>query len=639
MTQNQNQEALKESEERFREMAENIREVFWLFDRNENRVIYVSPAYETIWGRSIGSLYNRYEDWAESIYPDDREYAERSFAEIMESGGGDVREYRIVRPDGSIRWVSDRGFAIIDADGTVRRIAGIAEDITERKKIEVALRANQKLLSDVFESIQDGISVLDKDLTIVRVNGIMRQWYVEKLPMETKKCYDIYHSRSVPCKICPSIRCMKTGKTESEIVSGPPGSSIEWVELFAFPIKDPITGAVTGVVEHVRDITEKRYLESQLRQVERMESIGTLAGGIAHDFNNLLMGIQGRTSLMLADLETLHPSHMEHLKEIENYVKSATELTNQLLGFARGGKYEIKPTDLNELIDKSATMFGRTQKEISIHKKFQADIWVVAVDQGQIDQVFLNIFVNAWHAMPSGGNLYIQTENTTLDNIAVKPYRILPGRYVKVSITDTGIGMDAETLKQIFDPFFTTKVKERGTGLGLPSAYGIIKNHDGIITAYSEKDKGAAFHIYLPVSDKVAVPEIEPGHEMLPGQETILLVDDEPLVIDVGEQLLEKLGYRVFSARNGNEALDLYKNEMEAIALVILDMIMPGLGGGETYDKLKEINPDIRVLLSSGYSIDGEASEILTRGCDGFIQKPFNLKQMSQKVREILDKR
>jgi len=251
---------------------------------------------------------------------------------------------------------------------------------------------------------------------------------------------------------------------------------------------------------------EKEKLQAQLQQAQKMEAIGTLAGGIAHDFNNLLMGIQGRTSLILADIGSDHP-HFEHLTEIEKYVGSAAELTRQLLGFARGGKYQVLPSNLNELIEKSSRMFGRTKKEITIERKYEEELWTVEVDRSQIDQVLLNIYVNAWQAMPTGGTLSIQTENVYLDKKFVKPYNTSPGDYIKVTIKDTGVGMDDKTLKMVFDPFFTTKEKGRGTGLGLASAYGIVKNHDGIITVRSKKRQGATFNIYLPASKKAVVAD------------------------------------------------------------------------------------------------------------------------------------
>jgi len=409
---------------------------------------------------------------------------------------------------------------------------------------------------------------------------------------------------------------------------------VMWVELNAVLINWENRPAT---LFFLRDITLQQKLEMQLQLSQKMEAVGTLAGGVAHDFNNLLMGIQGRTSLMLVGTDPIQPQ-FEHLKEIETYIERAAKLTRQLLGFARGGKYEVRPTNINDLVEKSAQMFGRTKKEIAIYKKYQDQIWTVEVDQSQIDQVLLNIFVNAWQAMPAGGDLYLQTENQMLSEKFAEAYGVRPGKYVAISVTDTGIGMDEKTLKRVFDPFFTTKDKERGTGLGLASAYGIIKNHDGIIMAEGAKSQGATFRIYLPASEKSVIGELQDDHNILTGSETILLVDDEEMIIDVGAQVLKKLGYEVLTARHGKEAIEVYQQNRQKVAMVILDLIMPEMGGGETYDRLKEMDPNVKVLLSSGYSLGGQATAILKRGCDGFIQKPFNLKDLSEKLRQIISK-
>jgi CheY-like chemotaxis protein len=368
-----------------------------------------------------------------------------------------------------------------------------------------------------------------------------------------------------------------------------------------------------------------------------MEAIGTLAGGIAHDFNNLLMGIQGHVSLMLMDTTSEHP-HSAHLTGIEDMIRSGATLTRQLLGFARGGKYEVKPTDLNDLIRKSSEMFGRTKKEIKITRREQESTWVVDADRGQIEQVFLNMYVNAWQAMPGGGELILSTENVILDEPFVKPHKMQPGRYVKISITDTGIGMDEATRQRVFEPFFTTKGRGRGTGLGLASAYGIVKNHGGIITLYSERGHGTTFNIYLPVSASAAVADASLERQVMKGTETILIVDDEDIVLDVGVEVLKTLGYRVLSARSGPEAIEIYRQKNGEIDMVILDMIMPEMGGGRVFDAMKGINASVKVLLASGYSLNGQASHILSRGCGGFIQKPFSIIDLSRKIREILGK-
>jgi len=397
-------------------------------------------------------------------------------------------------------------------------------------------------------------------------------------------------------------------------------------------------GRHVGTYGVIRDISERQRLQTQLQNAERMESLGTLAGGIAHDFNNILMGIQGRSSLISIELDTSHPI-LEHIRAIDDYIRSAKLLTTQLLGFARGGKYEVKPTDINELILKTANMFGRTKKEISVETKLHDAKIVVEVDRSQIEQVLLNMYVNAWQAMPDGGTLKLETEDVTLDSKNCKPYQIEPGRFVHIAVTDTGIGMDQKTVKRIFDPFFSTKEKARGTGLGLASAYGIIKNHGGIINARSEIGFGTTFDIYLPVIEKMVEDEFSSEKTISKGTETVLLVDDEDMIIDVGQALLTKLGYRVIGVNSGKEAVAVIHRQGYGIDLVILDMIMPNMDGGKTFDRIRDICPQIPVLLSSGYAMNGQAEKIMNRGCDGFIQKPFSAYELSQKIRKILDKK
>jgi signal transduction histidine kinase/ActR/RegA family two-component response regulator len=509
-------------------------------------------------------------------------------------------------------------------------------EILERERVEKALRDSEGFLEDVIESIQDGISVLNPDLTIRHTNSIMRKWYAANLPLVGKKCHECYHSRRQPCDPCPSLRSLRSGRTEWETVRGLPGSPAEWLEVSSFPIKDEESGRITGIVEFVRDITEQRRLENQLAQAERMDSIGRLAGGIAHDFNNLLMGIQGNASLMRSQLEPRHPC-VDYLQKIDTYVKNASELTGRLLGFARGGKYQVQATNLNPVVKENLDMFERTKKELRIRSTFDADLWSTEVDKGQINQVFLNLFVNAWEAMPSGGELRVKTENVFLDENFAMTHEVPAGKYVKVAVSDTGFGMDEMTKARIFDPFFTTKEKGRGTGLGLASAYGIVRNHHGILAVDSQPQQGATFSVFLPATDK-AVPQVDAAAcEVARGSETVLLVDDEDMIIDVGRRLLERLGYRVRVARDGLEAVDTYRADRDGIDCVILDVIMPEVNGAKAYDLLKQIDPDVKVLLASGYSLDGKAAEILKRGCNGFIQKPFNIGELSQKIRQVLD--
>lgn len=508
------------------------------------------------------------------------------------------------------------------------------QEIIERKHAEDEIRGAKEEWERTFEAIDDIITIQDPKMRIIRMNRAAAQALKSYTVVSTGAyCYELFGGETMPCKGCPVWQTIqKRSSHTAEIALNSLGKTYQ---VTGSPIFSDGNDFI-GVVHIARDITDQKKLESQFRQAQKMEAMGTLAGGIVHDFNNLLTGIQGRTSLMLIDTDSSHP-HYEHLKGIEEHVISSAGLNKQLLGFARGGKYEVKPMNLNELVDRSSNMFGRTKKEIKIQKNFQKKISIVDVDGGQIEQVLLNLYVNAWQAMPEGGELYIKTENITLDENYVKPFKVKEGEYVKISITDTGVGMDKKTMERIFDPFFTTKEMGRGTGLGLASVYGIIKNHGGIINVYSEVDEGTTFNIYLPASFKKAQKKKELHEEIIKGKETILIVDDEDMIINVSKELLENMGYKVLTAKSGKEGIKIYKENKDKIKLVILDMIMPDMGGGETFEQLKEIDPKIKVLLSSGYSIHEKATRLLARGCDGFLQKPFNIKQLSQKLREILN--
>ena len=522
-------------------------------------------------------------------------------------------------------------FPIHDDKGDLTNVVNHWIDISEKKLAEDQLRQSEEKYRSMMEAMKDPIYICSPDFRVEYMNPSMIQRTGHDATGE--KCFKALHDLDEKCPWCMHDKAQQGEHYDLEIVSPKDNRSYH-------VSNSPIIrgdGSISKMTVF-RDTTDLRKLEAQLQQAQKMEAVGTLAGGIAHDFNNLLMAIQGRTSIMLMKKDSSHPD-IRHLKGIENNVESAAELTRQLLGFAKGGKYEARPTDLNELVKKENRMFGRTKKEITIHGKYAEDLWSVEVDRGQIEQVLLNLYINAWQAMPGGGNLYLETENVTLDEDYVKPFSIAPGRYVKISVADTGVGMDKATRERIFEPFFTTKEMGRGTGLGLASAYGIIKNHGGFINVYSEKGHGTTFNIYLPASEKEAIEEKKPAGSTLRGSETVLFVDDEDMIIEVAGELFEQLGYKVLTAGSGREAIETYEKNKEKIDIVLLDMIMPDMSGGETYDKLKEINPDIKVLLASGYSMIGTATEIMGRGCSGFIQKPFKMKELSQKLREILDEK
>jgi PAS domain S-box-containing protein len=401
-------------------------------------------------------------------------------------------------------------------------------------------------------------------------------------------------------------------------------------------------GQVIQLAVHIRDITEekqsedeRRKLTIQLQQAQKMEAIGTLAGGIAHDFNNLLMAIQGNVSLMLFDTEPSH-SHHRTLTNIEKLIRSGADLTSKLLGYARKGKYESRPLLLNDLLQETAETFGRMRKDIRIEWNLAPDLKGIIADKGQVEQVLLNLFVNASDAMPGGGKLFLKTDTVTHREIPYKGYAVHPGAYARLTVTDTGVGIDKSIIDRIFDPFFTTKKMGRGTGLGLASAYGIVKSHNGYIDVVSEKGQGSTFSVYFPATDARPTVAAEKSCKPEEGFGTILLVDDEAVVLEVTAAMIRRLGYTVITAHSGREAVERYTEHADRISAVILDMIMPEMGGGEVFDQLKRINPRVKVILASGFSLEGQAREIMNRGCDGFLQKPFTLEDFSVRMRSLI---
>ena len=392
----------------------------------------------------------------------------------------------------------------------------------------------------------------------------------------------------------------------------------------------------TGLLVITRDISEKKRLENQLQHAQKMEAIGTLAGGIAHDFNNLLSVVQGNLSLMKMEVAADHPV-AKRLHNIKKQIKSGARLTSQLLGYARKGNYQVQTMNLAEHLKETAETFGRARKEITINFDPPASPFIVEADPGQMEQVLFNLYVNAADAMPQGGDLSLLIDFVDHNEINGKHYTPIPGNYVMVKVSDTGIGMSPDIQKRVFEPFFTTKTMGKGTGLGLASVYGIIKTHNGYIEIESQPGKGTTITIFLPASDKNPDVQKKPKEELAKGKGHILYVDDETMLLEVGSELLEMVGYKVQSADSGKKAIEIFERDKDAIDLVLFDMIMPGMNGGELFDKLKEIKPDIKAILSSGYSIDGQAQEIMTRGCNGFIQKPFDVKGLSRKIRDILE--
>nr|WP_320131250.1 response regulator [uncultured Holophaga sp.] len=410
------------------------------------------------------------------------------------------------------------------------------------------------------------------------------------------------------------------------------GGEPVWVNLNCVVIRwdeDP------ALLFFAQDTSESRALQVQLFHAQKMEAIGTLAGGIAHDFNNILAGILGYVSLLQMGKEPGSPEY-ERLQKVEKQVNSATGLTRQLLGFARGGAYEPKPWDLNQIVQGALDLFGRTKRQVRITLELHRERCVVDCDRGQIEQVLINLFVNAAHAMPDGGTLTIRTDFQDHGRDFAEAHGVEPGTYVEVSVKDTGVGMDSATLARIFDPFFTTRSMGGGTGLGLASVYGILKNHGGCIRVESRPGMGANFTFSLPRSQVGLISEERQRvKQITAGEGSVLIVDDQEIIRTVGQSMLEMIGYRVTAVESGLAAIEFIKGHPGMLDLVILDMIMPGMSGGETFQRMRALEPELPVILSSGYSLDGEVEALLECGCNGFLQKPFNAAQLAEKISEV----
>jgi signal transduction histidine kinase/ActR/RegA family two-component response regulator len=424
-------------------------------------------------------------------------------------------------------------------------------------------------------------------------------------------------------------------------LEGPEGNH-QWLQATITPLVDT-EDQVYRFVLIESDLTslkeadeEKRKLQERLAQSQKLETLGTLAGGVAHSFNNLLMAIQGQTTMILLDVASEDPIY-KRASVIEGCVNSGAELSSQLLGFARKGTYELATQDINELARKSIKLFKTTRKECVVDYRLSDSGLPVEIDLIQFEQVFLNLLNNAALSMPQGGTIRVKSEIIDILPFDAKKNNVEPGKYAKISVSDEGVGMDKETRKRVFEPFFTTREKGRGTGLGLASAYGIVRAHRGFFEVYSELGLGTTFSFYVPLSSKDLVEVTRQEEITVPrGRETVLLVDDEQIVTDVAQEILKVLGYSVHVANNGDKAVEIFSKKHHEIDLVIMDMIMPGKSGAETLDEMRLIEPQIKVLLSSGYNLDQQAKSLKERGFGGFIQKPYNLSRLSAKLDELL---
>ncbi|MHB1025568.1 MAG: PAS domain-containing hybrid sensor histidine kinase/response regulator [Desulfobacteria bacterium] len=591
---------------------------------------------EEIIGHSSEEFTSGKKPWHEIVHPEDQDMLKRRVLEAVRTRERVLRlEYRLLHRDGSVRWVADRRQMIYGEDGKLQWVDGLILDITDRKRSDIALRLTQFTVDRGSEATY----WLRRDGSIIYVNDrVCEALGYSREELLSMKIHEInpefpaerwqYHWDELRERQIFSAESTHRAK-DGRLV--PVEFTANFIE---FDGKEYNCVYARDITERKRVEEESLRLQAQLIKAQKLEAIGHLAGGIAHDFNNLLTGILGYANL-LSIKEGIDPEVSKAAGIIQRSAERASQLTAQLLGFAEQGKNLTVPVELGRVIASVTGVIERTQDpRIRIVTAIRPEGGSVLGDPSQLDQVVMNLAINACDAMPLGGQLKITTEPTTLDEAFCREREWMsPGKYLLLSVSDTGVGISPENLERIFAPFFTTKAQGKGTGLGLSMVFGIVKNHGGCVDVRSEAGAGSVFRVYLPESPEGAMKEKEATVQALPrGRGKILLVDDQEPVREVAKDMLEALGYEVITAADGLEGISRYRDLWREIDLVILDMVMPNLSGGDCFRRMKEINPKARVVLSSGYSMDGTIQNVMNEGILAFIQKPYRLEELSRVV-------
>ena len=675
------EQSFRASEERFRQVVENIHEVFWMIDVEKHEVLYISPGYEAIWGRTCESLYASPHSWHESIYAEDRERVLHA-AKTKQVRGEYDEAYRILRPDGSLRWVRARAFPVHDEVGTVRRVVGVAEDITEHRAAELRVElqhAVTRALAEATSLPQTARNILE---IVCRMMGwdIGGFWLIDRAA-KVLRCVELWHppaaefrafadasrtltfgiGEGLPGKIWAAAQPVWIPEVaqEASFRRHAPAAQVALRGAVGFPIK--LREAVLGVAEffstgsrepeaevlalfaalgaQLGQFIERQQLADQFRQAQKMEAIGTLAGGIAHDFNNVLAAINGYTELAKIELAA-NPTVTEYLDSVLHGARRAADLVRQILAFSRRQELERKPVPLRPVVAEAIKLLRATiPAVIEFEISLATDTPSVLADATQVHQVIMNLCTNAAHAMRERpGRLTLKMEKIPVDAAFAEAHPGLrPGSYVRVSVSDTGHGMDQATLSRIFEPFFTTKAPGEGTGLGLAVVHGIMQSHEGAVTAYSHPGEGTTFHLYFPAHASVAAEAVGEAAAVPRGRgERILYVDDEVVLATMGKKILERLGYTVDARTNALEALDAVRAKPEEFDLVITDQMMPKLMGTGLAEQIHVIRPDLPIILITGYTATLTADRVRTMGIRKLLLKPLSVEALGTVVERVL---
>ncbi len=634
----QRESRLAESEKRYRQFAQTASDIIYQTD-TKGFFTLVNLVGLRMSGYSARELIGKH--YLDLVPTDHKRAAERFYAtQFVERVPLTYNEFPIVSKNGDRFWLGHKVQLLMRED-TIMGFQAIARDITDRKKAEDALQESETRYKDLFDHATDAIYTLDLQGKFTSVNeaatkmlGYRREQLLE---MNYKDILDPEYlsvaEENLPKKIQNGV---DTAGPYQILARSQQGNPL-WLEVSSrLIIRD---GKTLGIHGTARDITERKGLEERLRQSAKMQAIGTLAGGLAHDFNNVLQVVIGYAELILMGKEKQDKDH-QRARLIYDAAIRGRELVNRILTFSRRVESKPKPLDLNHELRQLEHLLARTiPKMIEIELRLASNLRVINADPTQIEQILLNLSLNAAHAMPNGGELVFETKNVILDEEYCRTHpETRPGEYVVLAVSDTGHGMEKEILDRVFEPFFTTKPRGQGTGLGLSMVFGIVKSHGGYISCDSNPGAGTVFKIYFPTTDVEIALDTQFTTEMPSfGTETILLVDDEDTIRDLGKEILTAVGYKVFTASTGREALDVYAKARDEISLVLLDLIMPQMGGKQCLEELLRINPNLKVLISSGYSANGSTEELQLVGAIGFVSKPYNRKQLLRAVRDSLD--
>jgi two-component system, cell cycle sensor histidine kinase and response regulator CckA len=636
---------LRESETRFRQMAEAMGETFWLQDIRTRRILYVNPAFETLWGRSRESLAGNPDLFMDCIHPEDRHRIEKS-SEILRTSEMPFsysEEYRIIRPDGSVRWVQARIRPVFDDARNPIRYAGIAEDITTRRRAQTALleseekyRGISRQFHELLDAIPEDITVQTPDLRVIWANkAAATKMGREPAAMYGLTCHLLRFERAEPCRDCPVQACVASRSPARTIKIDRNGRIFE---SRAIPVIED--GCAINIINVVRDITDQTRLEEQLRQAQKMESIGTLAGGVAHDFNNILTSVIGYGHMAMVKAGT-DADVRPYIQSMLEGTDRAAKLTDGLLTFSRKQLITKKPLDVVVLVRKAEGLIARVVGDgVRFTVVLPEDEIPILADAGRIEQVLVHLATNARDAMPRGGTFTLAVERVHLDaDRAATLAGGSAGTFAVISATDTGSGMTDAIRTRIYEPFYTTKDVGKGTGLGLSIIHGIVEQHDGFIDLESAPGRGTTFRIFLPAIALTAAREEPQSPEpvTIVGGETILLADDDTAVRLMTRTVLEEYGYHVVAAADGEEAVRLFRDYPGAIDLLLFDLVMPKMGGKDAFEKIRKIQPQVPALFMSGYSDDFVRRREVMGAEMTVLLKPVSPIDLLIKVRSILD--